>query len=70
MGKVMEELTISERIKILHGIIDGLEGSTKIDFEVETYFVDYPEPKGQLKPIPTGEISISISAYDPKKDKR
>ena len=71
MGKIMKELTIDERIKILHEVIDNLKGSTKIEFEITAHFIDYLESKGQqLKPIPTGETDISISAYNPKMDKR
>ena len=73
MAKTMEKLTIDERIKILHGVIDELKGSTKIEFEVEAHFIDTPgigRDKQVVKVARTGETTISIIAYDPKKDTR
>ena len=68
MPQTKEQIT--KIIEELHKIVDNLEGSTMIEIEMFAHCIDVPGT-GQYKEVtPTGEISISISAYTPDKDGR
>lgn len=65
-----KELTIEDRIRILHEVIDGLKGSTHLQIDIHRDCIDVPGTGWKSKIIPTGETLVHITAYDPKKDKR
>ena len=61
---------IAKIIKELHKIVDNLEGSTMLEIEMFAHHIDVPGT-GRCKEVaPTGEVSISISAYNPARDGR
>jgi len=70
MNEIFDKLSIEKRIEMLHIIIDDLKGSKNLNFEIEQHFIQWPGTGRQEKIVPTGEISISISAYNPARDGR